>query len=93
MKKPDYSLSKEIQYTPPNGNQDDSVEFPAGTLVFPFWNEAYIPSHIKEVFDKIKKGSGMFLSVGKGDDAKDLVMCIIGRKWVPVPKKCIKEVR
>lgn len=81
MKLPEYSLKKGIQVKDPQNAMSDPLEFPSGTLVFPFWNETLLPGHIREQLNEAKRY------------AKDspIVMCLIGRTWVPLPKSNIRS--
>lgn len=93
MKLPEYSLKQVIKYFPPNSGPDDMLEFPTGTLIFVFWNETLLPSHIKSILAENKKGfqhsNGMNKFTGKPEGK--LVMCIIGKHWVPVPVAYIRS--
>lgn len=80
---------------PPDAGPDDMVKFPSGTLVFVFWNETLLPSHMK---DRLKEGkrslqysNGTNKFTGKPEGK--LVMCIIGKHWVPVPCTYIRSNR
>lgn len=82
MKLPEYSLKGGVEYKAMDSGQDPAVEFAAGTLVFPFWNETLLPKHR---FDELKKYMRFM------PPEKQMVMCIIGRYWVPVPKEMIRR--
>lgn len=82
MKRPDYILKQAVSHRPA-GPMTDEVEFPAGTLVFPFWAEHYIPEHIKE---KLKN-----TEFARENDP--LITCIIGTHWLLIFKSNIREVR
>lgn len=55
-------------------NMQDRIEIPAGTLVFPFWNETLIPEHRR---DELKEAQ-------RYERKEKMVMCIIGIAWLPV---------
>lgn len=79
MKLPEYSLKEPVRVIVSN-NMDD-IEYPAGTLVFPFWNETLLPEHRREQLKEAQRST----SFGP------LVMCIIGRDWVPVSIRKIRK--
>lgn len=83
MKLPEYALKQGIQVKDPNNSMGDPIEFPSGTLVFPFWNETLLPSHRR---DQLKEASRY------GKDER-LVMCIIGSHWIPLPASNIRSNR
>lgn len=86
MRRPYFSLSKSVQYYPPKGGPDVLVEFQAGTLIFPIWNEGFLPSHQKQFLNDSQRTLARLMH------SKDkLVMCIIGKYWIPVAKNSIKE--
>lgn len=82
MRLPEYSLKKGIQVKDPSTPHGDPVEFPSGTLVFPFWNETLLPEH---VYEQLKEAT----RYGK----EKLIMCLIGRTWIPLPKQVIRDNR
>jgi hypothetical protein len=75
MKLPEYSLKSPVQ-------ADKDTEFPTGTIIFPFWNEFYVPEHHKQT---LKEANRYSLSDSK------LIMCIIGTFWVPVKEDNIRR--
>ena len=75
MKIPEYSINQPIQV-------DKDTEFPAGTLVFPFWNEHYIPEHKKEILTEANRYS---LSRSK------YILCVIGTYWVAIKEEQIRR--
>lgn len=79
MKLPEYSLKEPVRVIVSN-NMDD-VEYPPGTLVFPFWNETLLPEHRLEELKDAQRTS----------ISGPLVMCIIGQDWVPVAAKKIRK--
>lgn len=79
MKLPEYSLKQAVKVIVQN-NMDD-IEYPPGTLIFPFWNETLLPEHKKMELKETKKMYG----------TEHIVMCIIGRQWVPVMAKNIRK--
>lgn len=81
MKLPEYTLKKSV--TIADGLMSDVVEFPAGTLVFPFWNEEYVPPHRKKELEEARRF--------QYKDAARLIMCIIGTRWVPVEEDKIRK--
>ena len=84
MKLPTYAIKKAVSVPTANYN-DPQVEFPGGTLVFPFWNTQWLPANRKEELkDAIKLNSGW----NSGERA-DLVMCMIGRYWIPIERSNI----
>lgn len=97
MKMPTYSLAKAISFMPdPTNHQDPAVVFPAGTLVFVFWNERYLTANRKKELDKARgvvesKTFGGWLAEPRNPPL-DMVMCMIGKHWVPVERKDIREV-
>lgn len=78
MKLPEYFLKEPVQVFNGSGQQDQ-IEFPPGTLVFPFWNETLLPPHRRKEFREAT-------SLSK---KSDYVMCIIGREWVVIERKKI----
>lgn len=78
MKLPTYALKEAISISTPNYN-DPHVEFPSGTLVFPFWNPQWLPKHRKEELEAEAKNL-----TGWNSPKPDMVMCLIGPHWVPV---------
>ena len=80
MKLPEYSLRKGVSIS--NGPTADPIEFPAGTLIQPFWSEHNLPSHIR---DQLKQHTKTFFK------EKVFIMCLIGRTWVPVSKEDIRK--
>lgn len=94
MKKPDYALCKEVSIHPKDQNGGDPVVFGSGTLVFPFWNETFLPSHIRKDLEEAKKdarrGMDGFLKPKKEETR--LIMCMIGRHWIVIPISYIKQV-
>jgi hypothetical protein len=93
VKLPEYSLKQSIRFFPPSGGPDDMVEFHPGTLLFVFWNETLLPDHIRKRLDENKKsiqhtnGTNKFTGKAEGK----LIMCIIGKHWVPVPSTYIRS--
>lgn len=83
MRLPEYCLKQGIQIKDPSNSAGEPIEFKGGTLVFPFWNETLLPSHRR---DELKEAQ-------KFDRDEKLVMCMIGRLWVPVPKSNIRSSR
>ena len=81
MKLPEYSIKREIIVTEIANGQGDPMKFPAGTLVFPFWNENNLPSHI---FDILKNHN-------RWNKEQLYIMCVIGVHWVPVLKENIRS--
>jgi hypothetical protein len=80
MKLPEYSIKKDISIS--TGLNSDPIEFPAGTLCFPFWSDHNLPKHIREELNeqvKFKKNGDQY------------VMCLIGRTWVSVLKQDIRS--
>lgn len=80
MKLPEYSLKQAIQL--PNRNNNDVTEFKSGTLIRPFWNEDFLPDHIKQ---ELKEVSRFRLKTQK------YIMCLIGQTWVPVYEDNIRS--
>lgn len=80
MKLPEYSLIEGIEVKSPDSS--DPVEFPSGTLVFPFWSEHNLTVERREELRELTKFHP------KKDD---FVMCIIGRMWVPIDRKNIRK--
>ena len=80
MKLPEYTLKSPVSI--PNMQNNDVLEFPAGTLIRPFWNEGFLPEHVKEELDDVRKYTL------KRDP---LIMCQIGVHWVPVVSTNIRE--
>lgn len=96
-KTPTYALAKELVFNPNPGNiHDPPVTFPAGTLVFVFWNERYLtPERLKEL-DKARgvvevKAFGGWMNEPR-NKLLDMVMCMIGKYWVPVERKDVRQV-
>jgi hypothetical protein len=65
-KKPEYFLKKPVSYSEANS---EPIEYGHGTGVFVFWNDHYVPKHIK---DKL------------GKTPVDEVVCMIGQTWLLV---------
>lgn len=82
MKLPEYALKKEITVAV-GFPSTDSTDFPAGTLVFPFWNEDHLPEHRYKELEEARKF--------RYKDSDKLIMCIIGAKWVPVDQSNIRK--
>jgi hypothetical protein len=78
MKRPEYCLRVPVKIVVQN-NMDD-IEYPAGTLVFPFWNETLLPDHRRV---QLKEAEKLYSS--------QLIMCIIGVQWVPVTIENIRK--
>jgi len=93
MKLPEYSLKYKLMFVPQDAGPDNMVEFPSGTLLFVFWNETLLPSHIRQRLSEGKKflqysnGTNKFTGKPEGK----LLMCIIGKHWVPVPVSYIRS--
>jgi len=79
MRLPEHSLRQGVQIK--NQNQDP-VEFPSGTLVFPFWNETLLPPHRREELKEAKRYA---------KDSEKMIMCIIGSYWLPIPEHNIRK--
>lgn len=79
MKLPEYSLKQAIQHFS-GGAQSDPIEFPASTLIQPFWNDHNLPEHVREQLNKARNGLKKDL----------LVMCLIGRYWIEVRRDNIR---
>jgi hypothetical protein len=59
-------------------------EYKAYTQIHPIWNETFLPTHLKEYLNNYKGSlSGSYYT--------DVIMCLIGLDWVPVPKSKIIE--
>lgn len=96
MKTPTYALAKAITIYPDPANMQDPVHFEVGTLVFVFWNERYLPPNRKKELDKARgtvesKTFGGWLAEPRTPPL-DMVMCMIGKYWVPVERVDIKQV-
>jgi hypothetical protein len=85
MRVPEYSLKQGLEYRDPT-TQGDPIEFPAGTLIFPFWSEFNLPQHIREEFQK-----NTISKSGTVEIQNPFVMCIIGRLWIPVTRNNIRK--
>ena len=84
MKLPTYYIKEAVYVDSPHLN-DPNTEFPPGTLVFPFWNPQWLPSHRREELKQAIK-----LRTGWNDpNVADLVMCLIGSYWVAVERSII----
>lgn len=79
MKLPEYTLKQVLKIHQMNTN--DTVDFPIGTLIQPFWNEDHLPTHIKEQLKEAKK---------YGSHRGKLIMCLIGRTWAAVSEENIR---
>lgn len=81
MKLPEYTLRKTISIRP-EGTMD-LIEFHAGTLIFPFWNEDNLTSERKQELKDAKQY--------RMSNQPKLIMCLIGRQWVPVEETNIRS--
>jgi hypothetical protein len=81
MKLPENSLKAGIEI---KSGMGDPVQFPAGTLLFAFWNEDYVPA---ERYEELKEARRYH----RGQDK--LIMCIIGTYWVAIPESSIRRGR
>lgn len=82
MKLPEYTLKREI--TIPDGFPSfQSTTFLSGTLIFPFWNEDYVPDHRYDELVEARKF--------RQKDSDRLIMCLIGTRWVPVEQSNIRK--
>lgn len=80
MKLSEYSLKKDVSIF--TGPLSDPIQFPAGTLIQPFWSEGNLPNHIIEQLNehrKIMHSKSVY------------IMCMIGMFWVPVLKEDIRS--
>lgn len=83
MKLPTYCIKETVYISTPNIN-DPNTEFPPGTLVFPFWNTQWLPSHRKQELEESIRAHTMWNS-----PKPDMVMCLIGQYWVAVERSNI----
>lgn len=74
MKKPKYLLN--------DAYRDGDNTFAAGTELFVFWNNDYVPPHRKAELEQMQK-------INIHNDIYR--MCIIGKFWIPIPNKYITE--
>lgn len=93
MGTPEYALKKEVQYS--TGPHSDPIVFAPGTLVFVFWNDAWLPAARREELAKARgevtkphQGHWMYTPPPVN---KDLVMCIIGTTWLTIDRNWIRK--
>lgn len=93
MGTPEYALKEDIDYRESPGA--DPIIFKAGTLVFVFWNDTLLPKHRREELGKArgeitKYHEGHWMYTPPPVNA-NMVMCIIGKTWIPIDKKNIRK--
>jgi hypothetical protein len=61
----------------------DPIEFISGTLIFPFWNDFFVPKHVREDLE----AKTHYQPPGT------YIICLIGQTWAYVEANNIREIR
>lgn len=74
MRRPKYKLNEHIK--------TNDYEFQVGIEIQVFWNEHYVPDHLKEKLDDAKRYT-----------KQPVYMCLVGTHWLPLRQDQIREDR
>ena len=90
MKLPEFALAKDISFRPQGGGTNDDILFPAGTLVFPFWNKTLLPQHIRKILDDAQNLANRSWANDKPANL-EMIICVIGKYYIPVYRSYIRN--